>query len=331
MPAPPPELADLLEKTRPALKDIGHVLATEEAPVWEIDLEKTLEAPALTLGHFELLRLLALTATEAVRTGRTEEALRVLEASWRLDGAVLERPDILSQMIGQAGLKSMAPVLRCLCSVPPIWQQRLAEIDLRTGILQALRLEGWLALHAATSDYVWKTWQKDDESWWLKLPPRYARPIMRLVMLDHAEMMEDSVVEIEQRDLRTFDPKAFFEKHYATVPRWNIVARITVPDLYDAWVKAGRLELSLELTSRTLEVRRLLAEGTEAEKESVAGRFPSRVAGLSWIYHAEPASITISLDGDLAHQVQKAVPLEVVISRSECMRGGVGSGSSRRR
>ncbi|MCP4660391.1 MAG: hypothetical protein GY856_33740 [bacterium] len=306
LPTPPDEVVVFLESARPALRDAVEILHAEQAPVWERDLAQGYAMPVFSAhGQHNLRRLLVLTAAEDARRGQEEEALRVLEALWRLAAAIRQEPMLPYWLIGISGHKATLPALRTLCSVPPDWHGRLTEIDLRQEASLGLQVDTWSMVASG----------RKGELDHLGIQP----PLLRLGAIQTAELMERSLADIGKTDLRTFDPDVFFKRQFATVPRWNSAAvLILAPNLWDIWAKVGHLELGFELTSRVFEVRKLLAAGDRAALERLAGTHPSRIEGLSWIYELRHGAVSIRLDSGFEYSIKRPLPHEIQIPLVAC-------------
>lgn len=302
--APPPAVAQYLDFARPTLLRIIEVLRRDPPPIWERDLGRGFEAkiPNL-LGVLQVQKLLVLEAREQLRNGRREPALGVLEASWRYNEAVRENgPSLIHQLIANAVVKLQQPVLRNLpapSAASALWRSRLEGIDPVAHVLTGLHAEAFISHHVSTLDRPLggQGGELANGVW------------MRLLIWDHARRFEAMVQELARRDVRSFDPAAFHREQEKRVPRWNLVSRILLPNFWDAWGKAARVELSADLTARILEERGRLATGAPQQ----AARRPSRVPGLSWIYEQTPEGTRIRLDGDLTYRELKPVPLRFLV------------------
>jgi len=295
LPAPPVGLAAYLDESTPILDEIVEHLLEAQAPVWDSDLSLGYGAPLQNfLGLLLLQRLLVLKAAEGISKGEDVEPYpeAYLEASWRLNQTTLANPNLIAQLIGQAVLRLQMAVVRGQGSLQgeasELWRQRFAELDLRCGVFLALQMDAWVAHYGSR--------QKNP------LPgveiPAMARPFMGLGMRDFARRYQAILEQIPHQDLRTFDPGKFLEEAESEIPRWQIIARLLIPNLVEAWPRAARTELSAELTALVLEERE---RRVHSDVPPSAGRQPSCVEGLNWVYEVTEQGLAITLDGELAH------------------------------
>lgn len=304
------ELRGFLVEAKPHADEIVEILRDAPAPVWRSDLSRGFDAPLPNfLGLLKLQDLLVAQAALEAGDGRSGRSLELLQASWRLNQAVLARVSLLAQLVGQRAASRQAGILRGLCGVPPLWRDRLDELELQEGVFVALHAEAFMAYRYAALD----PFPGDEFQGW-------SLPFMRWGLRDHARRFQRIIDDLAAEDVRTLDPDAYLERAMASLPRWQVVARIMLPNMFDAWPNSARHELAAELTSHTLARRELLADGMAAEfspgtRAELASR---RVAGLSWIVESDAAGVTIRLDGDLAHREDDAPPLQFRVERVDC-------------
>jgi hypothetical protein len=303
--APPsPELAAFLESIRPGLDSIRARLEQGPPPVWARDLRAGFEAKIPNyLGPLMLQKLLILDASQQIRAGREARAAEILEASWRLGQAIADNnPGLVSQLIAQAVIRLQQPVLRSFSHAPAGWPARLVRVDLQSRMILGLQYEAFTAHRSAALD------RPISEVDW---GPR-GQAFLRWMIWDHARRFSAIVDGLQRRDVRSFDPDAFFQECLAAYPRWQIVGRLLIPNFLDAWPRSAHAELEAELTALVLEERaRLAASGPPRPFD----RRPSRVKGLSWIYEDLPGATTLHLDGELRYPGPNPGPLRFTVRR----------------
>ena len=247
-----PAVAVFLDEVRSTLDAVVALLVASSPPVWESDLTRGFEAPVPNyLGILNLQRLLGVEALEQARSGHPERALAVLEAFWRLDEAVRASPILIAQLISQVDLKIQQQTLHSLSAAPPVWRMRMAAIDLRRGVYVGLQAEAFMAHYAASLDR-----PLGGE----EIPPSTA-PFIRWGLRDHAQRLQPMIEELVRRDIRSLDPDDFDREMKDRIPRWQLIARLMLPNFWDAWPRAARTELSADLTARIFEERVRQAEG----------------------------------------------------------------------
>src|SRR4029078_11228103 len=158
-----------------------------------------------------------------------------------------EDPLIIEQLIAYGELRDEMTLLRALEQVPAGTMERLLRQRPRDGLERALRLEGWIQIHAL------RTGQLERE---IKPDSRVVRVLFRALARHGAaqitESMEQAIHSIESRDLHGFDAERFDREQQALIPRWNIMAHLLLPNFLDSVAKAQRYQLDIELTRNLL-------------------------------------------------------------------------------
>jgi hypothetical protein len=295
-----PELAAFLESIRPGLDAIRSRLAKGPPPVWKRDLDAGFETKVPNyLGLLTLQKLFLLDAAEQLRARRETQAGEILDASWRLNQAMSDNnPSLITQLIAQAVIRLQQPILRGFPRAPAGWPERLRHLDLQSRILLGLRCEAFGAHRAASLDQGISG-----------IKPR-PRKLARLAIWDYARRLSDILDDLPRQDVRTFDPDAFNRQKLKSIPRWQTVARLLLPNFWDSWPKSAHVELEAELTALIFEERNRLATGGPPRP---ANRRASRVKGLSWVYEDLQGDTVLHLDGDLRFRELKPVPLRFTV------------------
>lgn len=143
-----PVLEQWMEEHGSEISRIEGVLLGGDEPRWEVDVAAGAMAPTPNfLGLMRLQRLLMTRALFLAREGDGERALQAMEASWRLQGAVLSRPEIISQLIAVAIGRFQAGVLRKIDSPAFGWPERLRGPGGIAGMEAALANQTWYFMH----------------------------------------------------------------------------------------------------------------------------------------------------------------------------------------
>jgi hypothetical protein len=115
-----------------------------ETPRWEVDISKHLRAPSPNSRVLSaLVNAIAADALYKASGGRHVEALRAVDAAWKIDGGLRDRPDLISQLIANSGDGVLVCALRKIANVPPEWQERMVSVDRRRALYVALAVESW--------------------------------------------------------------------------------------------------------------------------------------------------------------------------------------------
>lgn len=300
----PPNLAAFLESARPTLDSVRARLAQGPPPVWARNLEAGFETKIPNyVGILMIQKLLLLDAREQLRAGRETQAGEILETSWRLNQAVADNsPILITQLIAQAVIRLQQPILRSFPRAPAGWPERLCHLDQQSRILLGLQAETFSAHLTSTFERPLPT-----PNWTHKqVVPRWA-------IWDYARRSSAMFEKLSQRDVRSFDPETFDREQRASIPRWQFVARLLLPNFWDLWPRSAHVELEAELTALVLEERERLAAGGPPR---ATHRRPSRVKGLSWIYEDIPDGTVVHLDGELRSKEDRPVPLRFTVRRA---------------
>ena len=307
IPASPPEVTELLASRQVPLSRVRDLLLTGEPPRWELDLELAFHAPLPDyLAQLRLHRLLLVAALEAERGGDPGAAGALLEAAWRLGQGAAADPKLLGRLVRYSELGGELAVARRLCAPGADWPARLAAVELRSGALVSLQLDGWMIHHAIRTGRMVEVEELANFEWF-----------QRLLFFPYGESMQHAVERLRRQDPLTFDNERFSREQLERIPRWSLPSRMLLPNLFDVWHKAVRAELAAEHTARILAARELLTRG-----ESPAdGRQPSAaVPALSWVTESGPREIRIRLDGDLVTATKQPVALDYRLPRAGCPR-----------
>lgn len=237
--APPAGIETFLdahEREVDAVRD--HLLANGPAIGWSVDLDAGLNAPIPNLlGHMHSARLL--TARALVRARRNDpRAWTDLEAVIRLEQSLHKRPDMMSQAIGVSMARmAMGAAWKLPLPVPATFAGTTPDVRDRL-ILQAWQGEAWVMWRHAVDE-----------------PMAFGKPFVRAGLANMALHQRSMGEELANVSECSFDGKAFFERRLSELPRWNLVGRIAMPNIGDAWTRVRRFEVEHEATLNALRVR----------------------------------------------------------------------------
>jgi len=234
----PPALAAYLADHRAQLDAVRAHLLSGAPIAWKMQLAKGFEAPIPNLlGHMEISRLLVADALLKARGGDAA-AWDDLHAIWLLDGGLRARPDLISQMISLAMARMTNAAAAKMPLPAPAWLGEVRAVDYRRAIVASMQAEAWS---------------------WTHLPGgggHLAAPYVRLCGADVAEHVRVAFVNLAKSSACDVSGDAFGQNLIATVPRWNVLGRIAVPNLGSMWQRVARSTPELELTEKVLTLRR---------------------------------------------------------------------------
>ncbi len=299
------DLEEFLAREVGTLDRLRSLLRTEEQPVWSMDLSAGFASKIPNyLGVMALQRLLIVDSLENWRQGDELTALHSLEASWRLNEAIADHPYLIAKLVAVAILNEQIPVLLRMNPMSPEWQDRLRQLDPQAVLRRGLELEAWASYYSAREGRLEDIIDR-------KLP-RIARSYLRWGFYDLAGRMLDVVDDLPNEHLTTFDSDRSFDEHTSDIPPWNLVARLgLMTNFYNAWLKASRAELALDLVIRVAKLRVLVEAG---ELSSIPAREISVLEDLAWEVKVSAAAVEISLDGDLDAVQENPLPLSYRLS-----------------
>ncbi|MCP4901884.1 MAG: hypothetical protein GY906_33385 [bacterium] len=303
-----------LERHQETVQEIVAKLNQGASPQWDSDITLGGNAPLPNLVGLERLHsLLAASATQFLSASDSTEALRTIEASWRLNTPNLIRPERACVLAGSATLQLQLAQISRLELAPGEWLDRLENLDLEHVYLNTLRTDAWNALvDGRTGRFVNK------ESFWVRTVFNYiAQPFLRWASHDRAEVMLWPVGELGTRDIRHFERAQFAAELRSRIPRWNHLAAVDLPDVGGGWLQIARSSLGIELTQYLLRIQRFEQIGDWTGIELLNGENPSSVTGLVWIIDASQDRVTIRLLHEPALPVPETFPIAPLHAETE--------------
>lgn len=297
----PAQVSQGLDQLDEALKEVRSILSGDEPPRWELDLGAgfDMQQPDF-VGHLKLHTLLLAAAWRAARTDAAESEMW-LEAASRLRRGLVEDPLLVAQLISISEMQTTQRVLRGLSYLPVEWRNLLPDDLLRDRAFEALRVESWLFIQTGRSGGVRSG---GNESWTSRFFS-YQGARGAMIAIDRA------IEKLRRTDLRSFDPERFNVEIAEVVPRWNIIARMTLTNSLPVPVKAARSDLDLELTRRALELRELLQVGKRDEIDLESSQESTVAPGIEWKTAVDSGFVLVrAVGGEIPTQSQYPLPLE---------------------
>ncbi len=273
-----------------ALDEAIAIILDGEAPVWANDPARDTEGPSTDLaGHLWLHRVLVAEAAISAAAGDDQTAVLSLEASWRLNQALLSSPQLTARLTAIEILELQLAALR-RCPLPAGgWPARLAALDPRRDALASYAHAVLRCRHGGEA-------QRERRTPILGL---ISRPFARLSMVHHRRAALTAISHLERTSIETFDSGRCAAEVIESVPRWNTLARATLPTSWEWWRQGVHAALAAELTAQVLEVRGLGRSEALARIGNAATRRGSPIAGVAWAYDVDGRGIAIALDPDV--------------------------------
>jgi len=292
---PPADFRRLLEDRRDALDAIVGALETAP-PEWKEASSEDYPAPDLR-PSVRLHRVLLAAALVATRRGDPIEAERFVEASWSLAKPNEGSRRLIRQLIAIAAGRWQAGVLRKLQSVPPIWISRLSE------------MRSWEASLAAW-EHEMRPRKSDDSS----LAPGSLEDetlrkgfeavlsgLRKLGPCEGSNLDDNGVWKMVERELPMTSDEVVAQNR-------KILFDILLPNMKNAFNRAGLLDVDRELTLEILRLR-------QAKEQDSEKRWPGRMANatsticpaFSYVYRSDDEGMEIRFDGTLVDPVMQFV------------------------
>lgn len=281
----PKDVQAFYESEAPAIQKVVDFLITSETPRWESHIERYVLAPIPNLlGQLETQWVLMLDILEKKKSNRESEAVRTLEASWKLNQSLSGRGQLLCELIAVSVARSQSAVMRKMDGLDAGWESRLQIQNYLPGILDSEEVEAWSFVEFTRNDGELRPGEKLVG----KLTP-LMKPYLLMMQLDYSDKLCEAVKELKEQNICFTQPKASGAVKFS---EWNIMWKKLWPEPYKPWKRVAKLNLDNELTYRILHIRRTARED---------GRWPKEMKDLSqsmcplgeWIYHADTKGATI--------------------------------------
>jgi hypothetical protein len=289
---PPEETVRFLDERRAALDGIEALLIAGPPPEWALDLSLPADErrPPNGLGQIRVQRILLARALTAAQGGHGDVAARSLEASWNLNESLRMRPETISALLGIAITRLEVGVLRKVNVEESVWEKRLTGLNPKAALLDWLGLDYRLD----TLRTNWNAVKSDtDRSSFQPAWDFLGRPWYRMEIAAYSNQMRIELDRLRSSPLsdRPSEPEN-------ATKGWglaHILASITLPNIRNTFVRADRLVVDAELTSKILEASRIRKENGGHWPAAIPGIESSRYKDASWRYEASPDGSRMSI------------------------------------
>ncbi|OKH30224.1 hypothetical protein NIES2119_31315 [[Phormidium ambiguum] IAM M-71] len=324
---PPPEkLRNYLVTHATDLELLSTYVLNSEPPHWGFDItlwDLAYPLPAF-LSTADFQKILALDMLEKTRQGKTQEALKILDVSWRLNQVLLARPSFIAQLVSTIVLRYQLIAMRKMQGVPAAWTEQIERFvyKARQAFSTSLEAESFMIFLTLNKYSISKIFFDKELAEELGFEtsftiPRWLgwaidpvlKPWFRIFTVDYFEQMQRSIHEFIQPDFcsanfTTFEKQYKFKSHW-----WNSILinlflknsasfEVLTEDLFppDQWNKLNRRILQLELTQKVLQAKSIAAQ---------QGSFPQKIPGIEtsicrdakWRYKvAKDGTMSLSFD-----------------------------------
>jgi hypothetical protein len=289
---PPKEVEEFFAAHGRDLRALATELAALPAPRWDFD-------PSIFPSHQPIPSLRALILLQrALLAGALVDPTgknlgppgQTLEASWRLNQALSEMPQMTSQLIAIAIARMQMGALRKMEVDASLWRARLAEHDFKRSVLDTGLLAQWP--DQERSRQLEEIYLRSEKNLGKRVQAFFLRPWQDVVWSEVSEKLRLAYLRIQDAPL---SDARIPERKGATWSAAEILLSIHMPNLLESFRRVDRLVLDAELTGKILQARQLrLQNGSEEWPAAIPGIEVSRLRGAKWIYSISPQG-TMSL------------------------------------
>jgi len=249
----PAKLQDYLKNHRADLDVLYSLVRRSDMPRWETDIALLSRAPAPALFyHRQLQGLIALDILEGTRKGETAAAQVALEASWKINQSLRERPEFLSQMVALSVLDLQTGALRKMEHVPDIWQKRIGLAAWQESFWRAMELDAMVNSRDMTDTDA----PVRSTSWFdLLVKSPFGRPVRRLVGIEIVEASHEALAAIRTNNFCVLSPHSAVEQLAGSRSTWSLGTQYGYTNYLRAWSALLEAMTRVELTTKILQAK----------------------------------------------------------------------------
>ncbi|MEM6451964.1 MAG: hypothetical protein AAF703_16825 [Cyanobacteria bacterium P01_D01_bin.105] len=291
IPSIPPHLAAYLASIQPDLIAIQTHLLAQAPPQWEINLERMFNEdypfPGLT-NVLNTQKLLILSAISYSHQNQPSEMLAALEASWRLNQAVAQRPDLVAQIAASITADYQSTLLRHTENLSQAqlsqWQHRFSQqIQQQRSVLDGVRFNVWLQYQSLQQSLSKVT---ESSNLLAVFSPVHQFAIANI---DTAQTAHRTIDLLRSTNVCETSESAI-EVQLATIQtaEWNDAIAPLPAGLATRWKQESDRTLSLELTQQVLNAKQHYQQHQQwpnHESQTVSQQLRSRACpNEHWVY-----------------------------------------------
>ena len=306
----PAKLQDYLKNHRADLDALYSLIQRSEVPRWETDIALLSRAPVPALYyHRQLQGLIGLDILEKTRKGEAAAAQAALEASWKINQSLRERPEFLSQMIAMSVLDLQTGALRKMKQVPDTWQERIGPTAWQESFWGAMELDA-VVISRDMTDTV--TPVRSARWFDLLINSPLGRPLRRLAGTEMLEVSHETLSLIRNSSFCDLSPQVAADRLEASRSNWSMGTQFGYTSYLRGWSRMMEAMTRLELTAKILQAK-------EARDSASTPRRPNQLAEMKslvcpeaqWVREVAPDG-TINLQcRNLPEWLRKQYPQSV--------------------
>ncbi len=231
----PAKLQDYLKAHRADLDALYSLIQRSDVPRWETDIALLSRAPAPALFyHRQLQGLIALDILERTRKGETAAAQAALEASWKINQSLRERPEFLSQMMALSVLDLQTGALRKMEHVPDTWQKRIGLAAWQESFWRAMELDAMVNSRDMTDV---SAPVRGPRGFDLLINSPFGKPLRRLVGIEILEASHEALSVIRTSNFCVLSPQSAVEQLEGSRSRLEPGHTIWIHELFESVVE----------------------------------------------------------------------------------------------
>jgi hypothetical protein len=237
---PPSETAALIASHAREIDAVRDHLVQGGEIAWSMDLSKAFEAPLPNLlAHMHLHRLLV---ARALMRARAHDlgAWGDLQAASELGRSLHARPELVSQLVALSIARNVNAAAWKMPLPAPQWFLR--PVDHERLLLRGMQGDAWLF------------WKHGADVLETPFAP-VIRPFFWAVEGNMVAHQRRTAMELSTITACGFDAKELFDRRLSSIPRWNVIARIAMPNTHSVWSRVKRFKAEREATHNALRIR----------------------------------------------------------------------------
>lgn len=228
---PPASVAEFIAQHDAAIDATRDHILTAGPIVWTMRAQLGHEAPIPNL--LVQMQLMKLFTARSLSKAANHDAASWddLHANWLVAQPLLRRPEIISQLVGLAGVRMTNAAAAKMPLPVPSWFTELQSFDYRHSFIGSYQSEAWMT--------------------WTTKANLGVQPYFDAMKADTVEGMRAWTTELASTNRCDVTPVKTIK-----VAWWNELGKVALPNLAGAWQRFARFQAELEATDKILAARR---------------------------------------------------------------------------
>jgi len=268
---PPAEVGQFLDENAAAIDAVRDHLLHGQPIVWRTHMAEGRSMPIPNLlGHMKLYKVLVTRALRSAQRGDVA-AWDDLHASWILSRSLWNRPEMISVLIALAGSRMVNAAAAKMPGSEPGWLAEMRNADSRGAMASSFQAESWAVDHSL--DALRDEEDPQSRSPFMRRVENFVTfPYQRLGSANYREHMRRGTASMLSNTACDVNDPSFDAARAAIAPaKWNLIARMAMPNVLSIWQRLARYQAELEATERILQIRR--GETPREESQCADGKW----------------------------------------------------------